>query len=132
MHNPEHEILQGNNETILLVDDNLDIIETTRYALEMLNYNVLTASNGQEAIDVFQTQGNIDLFLLDVMMPIMGGVEFAEWVLSRKPHAKFIFHTGSDLSNELDAFIARYGTRVIIKPSPILKLSHTIREVLSN
>ncbi len=53
MQIPEHEILQGKHENILLVDDNLAIIETTRDTLEMLDYKVLTASNGQEAIDVF-------------------------------------------------------------------------------
>jgi len=132
MNNPEHEILFGNHETILLVDDNQDILETSRDILETLDFKVLTASNGREAIDVYQNQSNIDLFILDVMMPIMGGVAFAEWIIRKKPHARIIFCTGSDRSNELKLFMQQRDVCLLSKPCTIPILSQAIHKVLEN
>jgi two-component system alkaline phosphatase synthesis response regulator PhoP len=61
-------------ETILIVDDEADIREFLKYNLEKSEYNVLTAKDGKEGIDIFKTS-NPDLILLDVMMPGMDGME---------------------------------------------------------
>lgn len=63
-----------NKETILLVDDEPDIIEIIRYNLEKEGYLVLSANNGKKAIEIAQRK-NPDLIILDVMMPEMDGIE---------------------------------------------------------
>ncbi len=64
----------GKGELILIVDDESLIVDTARETLETRNYRVLTASSGQDAIALFQmSDPQIDLVLLDMMMPGMDG-----------------------------------------------------------
>jgi two-component system alkaline phosphatase synthesis response regulator PhoP len=64
----------ANTETILLADDDSDILEFLTYNLEKEGYKVITASNGKEAIKI-ANQENPDLIILDLMMPEMDGIE---------------------------------------------------------
>ena len=63
-----------NNITVLIVDDEKPLRDFVRRNLEVRNFNTLTAANGLEALALFNTQ-NIDLVILDVMMPRMDGLE---------------------------------------------------------
>jgi len=63
---------------ILLVEDEPEIRESLKDALEMEGYEIVTATNGREALDVLSTMGKPCLILLDLMMPVMNGWEFAE------------------------------------------------------
>lgn len=68
------EIPQGNAELVLVVDDETAILEVTKATLETYNYRVLTATNGIEAIAIYaQNQQEIDLVIMDMMMPTMDG-----------------------------------------------------------
>ncbi|MCR5055025.1 MAG: response regulator transcription factor [Lachnospiraceae bacterium] len=58
---------------IMVCDDEKDIVNALRIYLEQASYEVVTASNGKEAIDLLDE--NIDLIILDVMMPVMDGIE---------------------------------------------------------
>ena len=60
--------------TILIVDDEPDILEFLSYNIRKEGYKVYVASNGQEALRIVQ-QINPSLILLDVMMPVMDGIE---------------------------------------------------------
>ena len=64
----------ANNETILLIDDEEDILSFLKYNLEKANYKIHTASNGEEGIQIAR-RIEPDLILLDVMMPKMDGME---------------------------------------------------------
>lgn len=64
-------------KTILIVDDEAEIRDLISYNLRKNDFNVLEASNGNEALEKV-TQNNIDLILLDVMMPGMDGIEVCE------------------------------------------------------
>jgi len=132
MNKSGHKLIHGNNETILLVDDDQSIVEITSEILKSLNYTVLTASNGREAIEVCKQQNNIDLYLLDVVMPVMGGVEFAEHLLSQNSQAKIIFHSGSDRENQLNLFMLHFEVPLLNKPCSIALLSQTIRDTLDH
>lgn len=61
-------------KTILIVDDEEDIIEFLKYNLEKESYNVLTASNGSQALEL-AIEHQPHLVILDVMMPVMDGIE---------------------------------------------------------
>lgn len=63
------------NRTILVIDDEPDIREVLAKRLKSLEWNVLTAENGQEGLDVLK-ENKPDVILLDVMMPVMDGFEF--------------------------------------------------------
>ena len=65
------------NSTILVVDDELDILEFVGYNLRKEGYIVLTANNGLAAIEIAQEK-TPDLVILDVMMPDMDGIETCE------------------------------------------------------
>jgi len=60
--------------TILVVDDEPDLVSTVEYRLKFANYNVITASNGQEGLDRAKSD-QPDLILLDTNMPVMSGHE---------------------------------------------------------
>ncbi len=64
----------GNEQKILLVDDEQDILEFLSYNLKKEGYIVYTAGNGKEAITIAKSE-NPDLIILDVMMPDMDGIE---------------------------------------------------------
>lgn len=66
--------------TILLVDDNIEILEVLTYSL-CETYEIVTANNGQEALDILK-EGDIQLVVCDVMMPVMDGFEFCKIVKS--------------------------------------------------
>ncbi len=66
--------MENNDITILLVDDEPDILEFLRYNLEKEGYRVLTAKNGQKALRL-AVQYKPKLVILDVMMPVMDGME---------------------------------------------------------
>ncbi len=68
-------------KSILVVDDEDDTIELARMVLEFEGYRVFSASNGQDAIDFFENNGEKpDLILLDVLMPKMDGLEVCRWI----------------------------------------------------
>ena len=62
---------------VLLVEDNELNLEIARYLLEEAGVQVIAAKNGQEALDIFEQSGEqeIDLILMDIMMPVMDGLE---------------------------------------------------------
>lgn len=62
---------------ILLVDDDPDILKVNRILLEREGYDVLTATGGEEAIDLVK-QGEVDLMILDIMMPGVDGFEVCQ------------------------------------------------------
>jgi len=66
----------GERRTVLVVDDDDDVRETIRDALETSGYPVETAENGRDALDKLATMGRPGLILLDLMMPVMDGLEF--------------------------------------------------------
>jgi two-component system alkaline phosphatase synthesis response regulator PhoP len=70
-------------EKILLVDDEPDILEFLKYSLEKANYNVFTASNGEEGVQMARSI-QPDLILLDVMMPKMDGMEVCSIIREEK------------------------------------------------
>ena len=76
----------GNGETILLVEDEPQLRENVRAVLELFNYQVLDASNGRQAIEMWQESSEtINLILSDIVMPEMGGVELCREIKAHDP-----------------------------------------------
>jgi two-component system, cell cycle sensor histidine kinase and response regulator CckA len=93
---PKPETVQGGKETILLAEDESDLLDLMRHALGRYQYNILTASCGSEALEIWDKhQGRVDLLLTDMVMPGgMSGRELARELKKRKPALKVIFTSG--------------------------------------
>jgi len=80
-------------KTILCVDDNEQALSIRKFMLETKGYNVITCTNGRDAISTFN-KGGVDLLLCDLMMPDMDGAEVLKHVKSRSPETPAIIFSG--------------------------------------
>jgi signal transduction histidine kinase/ActR/RegA family two-component response regulator len=86
---------RGLGERLFLVDDEQDIVETTRDVLERLGYEVSIATNAHAAIESFRREGgSIDLAILDFSLPEMTGLELARQLKDIRPDMPIILATG--------------------------------------
>ncbi len=121
-------VTEGHGELILLVDDEQHIIKTGKEVLELLGYRALTAENGWQAVELFKAHAEeIDLCILDVVMPVMGGGEAAQSIRRINPDIKVIFSTGYDKNIQT----GMEHETVLNKPFSIVEMSHLIRRHLS-
>ncbi len=118
-------------ETILLVDDEEYIRDLGKRILSRAGYRVLTAGNGQEAIEIYsQKESEISLVLMDLIMPEMGGKECLEKLLQINPETKAIVTSGLLPDQATREFIRRSAKGFIGKPYNLKEISLVIREVL--
>ena len=132
----EPEVL-GGTETILLAEDDEGLRNLASDVLDQLGYTVLLAKDGEEAVQRYaKDRERIDLLLLDIMMPRMGGPEAFEKMRQIGGTIPLIFMTGysSDLVKsrflKQNFSIEALGADVIQKPYNIDKLGRKVREVL--
>jgi nitrogen-specific signal transduction histidine kinase/CheY-like chemotaxis protein len=123
--------LRGGSETILLVEDDAGIRKSLKELLEEDGYTIIDAVDGEDGIRRFkERQGEIQLLLLDVIMPKMNGLEVWETVKAISCGVKVIFMSGYT-ANILSAKGMHHGdVNLISKPVTINGLSAKIREVL--
>lgn len=118
-------------ETILVVEDEGGIRALVRKILKRQGYQVLEASQGEEALQVIRDyQGQIDLLLTDVMMPGMNGVDLSHKALAEKPHLRVLFVSGYTDESLLEAGQFPAGTAFLQKPFTLGSLLGKVREVL--
>lgn len=118
-----------NRQTILLVDDETGILETQREMLEDFDYTVLTASDGQDALDIMQ-QGEVDLVISDVRMPRKNGYEMLREMREGKIDSDIIFVTGYGTIGSAVECMNNGASDYIEKPFDIFKLRDKIAAVL--
>ncbi len=118
---------------ILVVDDELDIVNTVQYRLKSCDFDVITANNGKEGLEKVINE-KPDLVLLDINMPIMDGHEMLERLRSR-PDLKDIpvimltaYSDRRDISKAADLGIEHYVT----KPFDFTDLMEKISKALEN
>ncbi|NWF36318.1 PAS domain S-box protein [Mariprofundus sp. KV] len=125
------EIMDGEGETILLVDDDTLLVNTVREILEDMKYNIITASNGREAIDAFIAHRHeIKLIIMDVVMPQLGGVEALLEIRKVEPAIPCIFTTGYDRSKVLEQHGMANVESVLTKPYEVFDLARLVNEKL--
>ena len=124
------EILQG-EETILFVDDEDMIIDVGKPMLEKMGYKVFIAKNGKEAIEVYnKNKAEIDMVVLDMIMPDMGGSEAYDGLKKINPGIKVLLSSGYSIDGLASEILKRGCDGFIQKPFHMEKLSQKLREIL--
>jgi CheY-like chemotaxis protein len=125
------EIPEGKGELILLADDEMSIRDITKTSLENYNYQVLTASNGIEAIALYaQYRNEISTVLIDMMMPEMDGVTTIRTLQRMNPQVKIIAVSGLATSDKVNAAISNGAKLFLSKPYTSEELLRKLRQVI--
>lgn len=121
------------SETILWVDDDVAMLEVMRDNLEEYGYAIHTADSGEKALELFREQaGAINLVVLDLGMPGMGGRVCLEKLLEIDPDARVIITTGFGTREEEDEMMRAGARGFLAKPAQISDILAKIEEVMSS
>jgi len=120
----------GGTETILLADDEEFIRNSGKELLERFGYTVLIAADGEEALEIYrQKSDSIDLVMLDLLMPGMGGKKCLEEILAIHPAAKVLIASGYSQDKINTEAMAIGAAEFIGKPYQVGELLKIIRKV---
>jgi len=116
--------------TILLVDDEQRVLNVGKDMLTAIGYEVLTASSGKEAVELYrENQHALDVVILDMIMPGMGGRETYERLQKINPGVKALLSTGYSLDGEAKEILSRGCNGFLQKPFHIHELSSKLRDL---
>jgi PAS domain S-box-containing protein len=122
----------GGVETILLVEDELELLKMTEAILRKLGYNVMSAVSPGEALRIAgEYSGEIHLLITDVVMPDMNGMELSRQVISIYPNLKCLFTSGYTSNVIAHHGVLAKGVHFISKPFLKKDLADKIREVMN-
>ncbi|MBU8869767.1 MAG: ABC transporter substrate-binding protein [Gemmatimonadales bacterium] len=121
----------GGTETILLAEDDEMVLHLARIILEQAGYTVLTATDGEEALLVLADRAQtVDLVLLDVIMPRLGGKAVFQKMCSTKHELRYLFASGYSMNAVHTNFILDEGLQLIQKPYSRDELLRRVRGAL--
>ena len=126
------EPVSGNQETIVVVEDDPDVRNYVAETLIALNYQVKQMSDPEAALAVVKQPGSIDLLLTDVVMPGMNGRELADAAVLSRPGLKVLFMTGYSRNAIVHQGRLDPGVSLIQKPFSQTLLAMRIRKMLSS
>ena len=130
---PEADQAKTGVETILIVDDEGSVRRLSQAILHSLGYKSITADNGENALKVYaENRDKIDLVLLDLSMPGIGGIKCLEKLITSNPAIKVIIASGYSSKVAVKDSIKFGAKDYIIKPFTKTELSGVIRNVLDN
>ncbi len=125
--------VKGKRETILVVDDEKDVSDIVREMLSREGYRVRTAASGEEALEACgRGDRGIDLILMDLGMPGMGGRKALEEILRRDPSARVIIASGYTADQEVRDCLEAGAAAFVSKPYHLTDMNRTIRKVLDD
>ncbi len=125
------EVLTG-TEIILLVDDENEVLDVGEKMLNQMGYKVLLARSGKEAVEVYMAKkGEIDLVVLDMIMPDLGGGEAYDKIRENNPDVKVLLSSGYSVDGQATEILDRGCDGFIQKPFGMKELSHELREILN-
>ena len=123
--------LPTGTETILIVDDQETVWDFLIEALQKLGYSVLLAENGLDAVEIYQNNpGQIDLVLLDMIMPQQGGHTTFYKLTELDPTVKVLLSSGFVSHDEVDDLLANGAAGFLQKPHRIKTLACELRRIL--
>lgn len=121
----------ADRKRILIADDDPDLLELLRMDLSFQEYEVLTASNGKEALDVAAKE-KLDLILLDVMMPYIDGYHVASEISTKLGDGapKIVIMTSRDTNREKGIALMSGAIEVLQKPFGMAELHERLSKLL--
>jgi len=123
--------LKGGDETILLVDDEKYIRELGVELLTDVGYEVFTATDGEGALQLYRKeQRRIDLVILDLVIPGMGGKKCYEEILKINPQAKILIVSGYSVNGPGKEAMEAGAKGFVGKPFDVSHLLETVRDIL--
>ncbi len=126
-----NKVLKGNGELILVVDDELFIREITKTSLETSNYQVLTASDGIEALALYvQHKNEISVVLMDMMMPEMDGITAIRLLKQVDPLVSIVAISGLTENSQADVAMDIGVQAFLSKPYTLQDLLKTLHSVI--
>jgi len=120
----------GNPKKILIVDDDIDILKSLRILFEMKSFKVFTAENGRQCLNILD-QGYQGVILLDIMMPVMDGIETIKNMVIEGfiDNSKIIVLTAKKIQGEEFNEVYRYIHKYIKKPFDVTELVDAVEEL---
>jgi len=127
---PEEEVTKGNGQTLLVVEDEMQLLVMITYMLENLGYQVVTATSGKDALEKVEEGVAFDLMLTDVVMPgKIGGFELARLVRAHRPDVPIVYTSGYTGFTATE--MGEVQAPVLQKPAPPAELARTIAQELA-
>ncbi|MCK4389087.1 MAG: response regulator [Desulfobacterales bacterium] len=128
----QHEMTRG-KETILFVDDEDMIIDVSQEVLKTLGYKVLLARGGREAVEIYEkNKDKIDIVILDMVMPNMGGGQVYDRLKEINPNIKVLLSSGYSIDGQASEILERGCNGFIQKPFNVKQLSESIRSIVES
>jgi len=120
------------NEKILIVEDRVDSLEMVKTSLENIEYTVFGEENGEKALKFLEKQ-DVDLIILDLMLPGMSGLQVLEKIRENRKYDKIkiiVFSAAKLTKKQKDAF-TKFGADIFLpKPIPVDKLREEVQKLL--
>jgi DNA-binding NtrC family response regulator len=127
----QRQALEYGQGTILLVDDEEIIIETGQEMLKRMGYRVLIARSGKEALSIYKENREvIDLIILDMIMPGMGGGETFGGLEAIDEQVKVLLSSGYSIDGQATEILKRGCIGFIQKPFSVSELSMKVKEAM--
>ena len=122
---------RGGSETIMIVDDEAAIRDFACQAFKKFGYQVLTASSGEEALEIYTRQAEgIDLLIMDIGMPGMGGYKCLREIIGFNPAAKVLVASGYSIEGQVSKTLEAGAAGYVAKPYQLTDLMAKVRDVL--
>jgi len=128
---PDESVVARGTETILIAEDDLMVRELTVHILTDFGYRVIEAADGEQAVALFREHMNeIDLLLLDAIMPKKNGWDTFQEMKALRPGARALLVSGYQADRVITADLAAEGAYFLAKPAAPRELLKKVREVL--
>ena len=119
--------------TILVVDDEQEVLTFVESALRRLGFEVILALAGDEALRLFEKQPLvIDMLLTDVVMPGISGPMLVDRILAIQPSLPVLFMSGYDDRQVVQRYVLKEGFALLPNPFTLETLSAKVQELLPN
>jgi len=117
--------------TILVVDDEQEILNFVQTALNRGGFSVVQAQSGDTALELFgKLEVSVDLLLTDVVMPGMSGPMLVDRLLAMQPSLPVLFMSGYDDRQVVQRYVLKEGFALLTKPFTLEMLNDKVQEMI--
>lgn len=117
---------------ILWADDEIDLLKPQLFFLEKKGYNVITVSNGHDAIEEFEKNGDVDIVFVDESMPGISGLETLTRLKALKPSLPIVMITKNEAENIMEEALGSQIDDYLIKPVNPNQILLTLKKIIDN